>query len=157
MSTQQTLLLIASILIGFPIAFVAIWSLVCWLIAWMGGWRRLVSVYPARGTPVGKRYGGVYGMMGISSYKGVLTVVVAPEGLHLSTMSIFRPGHPPLLIPWAALRNGEAWPFLWARAMRYTIVAPVTGAAITTITLPELLFEGQTEIQPTTVSHSERR
>jgi hypothetical protein len=151
MSTQQTLLLIVAILIGFPLVFVAMWSFVCWLIALIGGWQRLAHVYPAHGTPVGKRYGGLYGRMGHSSYKGVLNVVVAPEGLHLSTMIFFRPGHPPLLIPWSALRDGEAWPFLWARAIRYTIVAPVTGEAITTITLPEMLFEERAAMQPTKV------
>jgi hypothetical protein len=145
MSTQQLLWLIAAILIGFPVFFVAIWSLVCWLIAQVGGWSRLARHYQAQTPPQGKRYDGLHGLVGMSSYKGVLNVVVGAEGLYLATMPFFRPAHPPLLIPWAALQSGEEWPFLWAQATRYTVVAPVGRAPLTTVTLPSLLFVGRTE------------
>lgn len=44
-------------------------------------------------------------MMGPVSYRGVLTIHATPIGLFLSVMVLFRLGHPPLLIPWSAVRD----------------------------------------------------
>jgi hypothetical protein len=141
-STQSILLLICAILIAFPLLFVLIWSFTCWLIAWLAGWQRLAGVYRAPTSPsTGKNYGGIYGMVGISNYRGVLNVQVTPEGLHLSVAKIFRPGHPPLFIPWKSLQNGQEWPFFWARAYRYEVMAPDGQTRLTTITLPQMIFE----------------
>jgi hypothetical protein len=141
-STQNVLLLICAILVALPVLFATIWSFTCWLIAWLAGWPRLASVYRTQTSPTtNKSFDGVYGMVGISNYRGTLKVQVAPAGLHLSVIKIFRPGHPRLLIPWAALQNGQEWPYFWARAYRYDVMAPDRQTRLTTITLPQLIFE----------------
>jgi hypothetical protein len=142
MSTEPVLVLIIVILCSFPILFITVWSVTTWLIAWLAGWLRLAGVYRIQTSPLnGKNYGGVYGMVGISNYRGVLNVQITPEGLHLSVAKIFRPGHPPLFIPWKSLQNGQEWPFFWARAYRYDVMAPDGQTRLTTITLPQMIFE----------------
>jgi hypothetical protein len=39
--------------------------------------------------------------VGTANYNNVLRIGVNAEGLCLRLMSLFRPGHPPLFIPWA--------------------------------------------------------
>lgn len=95
------LLLIPLILIGF----VLIWGGVVYLLAWLSGWRRLVHRYHTDRKPSGPPMSPFVAMMGPVSYRGVLTIQTAPEGLYLSVMIFFRIGHPPLLIPWSAIKR----------------------------------------------------
>jgi hypothetical protein len=39
-------------------------------------------------------------MRGWANYNGCLTVGGNVEGLYLSVLFLFRPGHPPLFVPW---------------------------------------------------------
>ncbi|GAA4020916.1 hypothetical protein GCM10022409_00570 [Hymenobacter glaciei] len=51
--------------------------------------------------------------LGWVSYNGVIRASVAPAGLALSVVFVFRVGHPPLLIPWLALEPVQTRKFLW--------------------------------------------
>ncbi|MCP4427117.1 MAG: hypothetical protein GY803_21735 [Chloroflexi bacterium] len=91
------------ILIGFGaiIAFVTFWAFVVLLTSWIGGWSKLADVYPAR-IPFNEtcwswQNGRFRWGMG---YNGVLKVCADTQALHLSVFVLFRPGHPPLSIPW---------------------------------------------------------
>lgn len=96
--------LILLILIGF----VLIWSGVVYLLAWLSGWRRLARQYRHAGAPKGQPLGAFWAMLGPVNHRGTLTIQAAPEGLYLSVMVFFRIGHPPLLIPWHAIKRHGA-------------------------------------------------
>jgi hypothetical protein len=52
-------------------------------------------------------------------YGSSVTVSLAPGGLHLAMPAIFRFRHPPLLIPWIAIKQCEEGSFF---GFRYTAV-----------------------------------
>ena len=89
------------IALGGLIAFVVIWLFVVLLTSWMSGWSKLADVYPAR-RPFNETCWSLqsgrfrWGM----GYNGVLKVCADTQALHLSVFMFFRPGHPPLSIPW---------------------------------------------------------
>lgn len=99
--------LVASILVGFPIAFLAIWSFVCAIIATASGYRSLADFRIERAaadegemlpTPW-------YAMIGWASYRGgVLTLRSSHSGLTLRVLRIF-PFHPPIRVPWDRVRE----------------------------------------------------
>ena len=87
---------------GFLVVFPLFWCGIVWLVGAMG-WRRLAGRYPAAARPevTARRVAtATSARLGVVNYNGTVHVGVSPEGLHLSVMSIFRVGHPPLLIPW---------------------------------------------------------
>ena len=95
-------LLVPLVIASFLVVFPAFWCGVVWLIG-ATGWRRLAERYPAALRPEATEHrvaSATSARIGLANYNGVLHVGVSPEGLHLSVMSIFRVGHPPLLIPW---------------------------------------------------------
>ncbi len=128
-NTPFSLWLIPLILVGFVVAFVLIWTLVCLLISWVGGWARLGRHYRATLVPEGKDHLGVFGMVGIASYRGTLNVRTTPQGLYLTVMPLFKFGHPSLFIPWSHVNaTGNSWLGL----ARFDIGQPV----ITSLSLP---------------------
>lgn len=97
---MDQLWLIPIIVVAFCVLFVGIWSLVCWLIAVIGGWHRLARYYRADHEPLGQWHSGLFAMLGIASYRGTLSLKVCAEGLYLQVNPLFKIAHPPLLIPW---------------------------------------------------------
>jgi hypothetical protein len=90
-------------MLGFIPLFVAVWFGSMHLIAAVGGWRDLARVYRAE-MPMEFarrwRFRGCTMRFG-THYNGCLTIGASAMGLHLSLWSVFRPGHPPLFIPWS--------------------------------------------------------
>ncbi len=124
---------------GFLVVFPLFWCGVVWLLSRMGGWHHLATRYAAGNRPVaGACHGGVTGMVGGVSYRGVLTVHFVPEGFFLEVMVLFRIGHPRLFIPWAAVSGRQARRVLWWNAVSLSVGQPV----ISTVTLPAKLLEG---------------
>ena len=105
---SQAMLTILIVVLA-PLGFVALWSGVCVLLALLSGWAGLARRYRcAADEPLGAEH-LVTGMLGVVSFRGALTVGVAEDGLDLRVMALFRPGHPPLRIPWDAIQvEGEA-------------------------------------------------
>ena len=113
----------------FPFFFVALWLLVCALIAVMGGWTLLAASYPApealqidsdrrfrfRSIQVRRSW------FGRARYSGVMTIGLAPEGLYLAPFVLFRFLHKPLLIPWSAISDCDGDSFLWNRWVDVTL------------------------------------
>jgi hypothetical protein len=56
---------------------------------------------------------------------GILNFWVAPEGLYLKVNILFRPGNPPLLMPWPAVRVVRRRDLLFVR--RYEVEFGTTG------------------------------
>ena len=99
---------IVIVLVAMPVVFVGFWSLVCGLLALVGGWAGLARRFRTEAEEPPGAEGGLFGMVGPTSYRGVLQVGFAEDGLDLRVMALFRPGHPPLRIPWSAIRmEGE--------------------------------------------------
>ncbi len=105
MNDSLLLLFLVSLIV---VGFVLIWGGVIWLLSWLSGWQRLALYYRASAPPQGQPASPLWAMLGPVSHRGTLTVQAAPEGLYLSVMVLFRLGHPPLLIPWSAVRGGGA-------------------------------------------------
>jgi len=84
-----------------PLLFPLLWVAVCTTIASFAGWQALAGSYRAQYPFEGARWVGQsatlrWGM----GYHGNLTVGADAAGLRLSVLFLFRPGHPPLFIPW---------------------------------------------------------
>lgn len=113
-------LLVVAIVVGFPLVFGLFFSGVTFLVSLLGGWGRLAGRY--RAPPGGMAsVQTCSGFMGVARYSGVLRVGVAPEGLHLSVMVLFRAGHPPLVIPWQDIHDVEATSFLGMQGVRFRV------------------------------------
>jgi hypothetical protein len=96
---QDLEILIVPLALG---GFVGFWCLILKVLS-LAAWGRLAKSYEARARPEGIAFRWRSARMASVNYSGCLTFVVAPEGLHLSTMFFFRPSHPPLLVPWSAI------------------------------------------------------
>jgi hypothetical protein len=83
------------------------WSFVVYMISLASGWRTLArrfrSQQPFNG-PVWRWDGGT---MRFARYNNCLTLGADPIGVYLSTMLLFRPGHPALFIPWTEVTVGS--------------------------------------------------
>ncbi len=111
--------------LAFPLFFPALWCGVLWLLATLGGWRRLSLTYPARGVPEGRHYTMQSAQLGgWCNYNGCLNMVVAAEGLHIVPFFLFRIGHPPLFIPWSSIHNAREWKFLWTHRVSFEVGDP---------------------------------
>jgi hypothetical protein len=88
----------------FPLAMAGLWISILHLIAAVSGWRALARAYASTRPFRGRTFGGVNGWVGMMGYGWSLTVGADAEGLHMSVMRPFRPGQPPLLVPWTDLR-----------------------------------------------------
>ncbi len=107
MSSALDALLMVAAIFGGVLGFVGFWMGICVLLGLMSGWRGLASRYGARGDEPSHSQ-TVWGMVGMVSYNGVLHLAATHVGLDMRVMPLFRAGHPPLLVPWAAIRvEGE--------------------------------------------------
>lgn len=127
--------------VAFAIVFPTIWCFVCFLISWTGGWHALSKKYAAGDRkPIGPEHSGVVGLIGIASYKFTLTVILAPDGFFLKVMPFFRPGHPPLFIPWSEITERDSTRFLRWEMVRLRIGNPKVASIA--LALPAKLFNG---------------
>ena len=129
----------AGILIGFPIAFVAIWRFVCWLLSTIGGWGRLAQRFATQQPPSGQCFSSQIGMVGVASYKYVLKICTSPAGLYLDVFPLFRIGHRPLLIPWSEIHNVTSCLSIFVDSVSLEVGSP----KIAVLRLPKKIFVGQ--------------
>jgi len=115
----------ANFLPGF-LLFPLIWVIVTIVLSY-GGWQQLATHYRVTTLPAeaeGSLLG--YAKVGWVSYKNVLRVGACREGLALSVSFLFRPFHPPLLIPWQAVGSIQSTTFLWSTT--YSVALSTGGA-----------------------------
>ncbi len=87
---------------------VGIWILVLWILAVSSGWRRLCLQFEATRSFAAKSERLPTARIGAVRYNGALKMAIDDRGLFLIPYCIFRPFHPPLLIPWSEMRIGES-------------------------------------------------
>ncbi|UOG73823.1 hypothetical protein MTX78_17075 [Hymenobacter tibetensis] len=96
-----------------PAFFAALWLGACWFTS-LGGWHRLSDYYRsneannyAPGTSFAMQSGRLrnVGSSGLSSnYRASLNIRCQSAGLQLSVVFLFAFRHPPLLVPWSAIK-----------------------------------------------------
>jgi hypothetical protein len=89
--------------------FLAFWAGVVSLIGF-AGWKPLAQRFPAGPWPEGegRRLRWQSARIGLSNYNGVLNAVLTAEGLYLKPTRFFAYNHPPVFIPWGAVRGTRA-------------------------------------------------
>jgi hypothetical protein len=122
-----------------PFLIAGWWCFVVWILSVMGGWRRLAAQYRARRPPTGRRLSMQSGKIGFVNYNGCLTIHASDDGLWLSVMALFRPGHPPLLIPWSKIHNRQTRRIWGRERVAFEVGSPATAR----LQLPAKVFEGQ--------------
>ena len=87
-----------------PAAVVLFFCGITFLLAYVGGWRRLAAHFAAPEGLTGERFRFQSAQFGsCTNYNACLTLIRSAEGLGLSIQWPFRCGHPPILIPWSEL------------------------------------------------------
>lgn len=97
----------------FPLLWIATFS----CISLLGGWHKLAGHF--RDDPASRESGALRWQSaallqgGIpNSYNRILTISTDSDGIHLSIPALFRILHPPLLIPWSAVKKVEKVEFM---------------------------------------------
>lgn len=103
------------------LGFVGIWFFLCNIIGYTSGWWSLARSYRHNGHFDGKcrRFRNV--RMNSGNY-GTMTVGADARGLYLAAFFLFRPGHPPLFIPWADVTVILVKGWFWTRYLELTFV-----------------------------------
>jgi hypothetical protein len=93
-----------AIVLGFTIIFPTFWCFVVLLIARMSGWAKLAEYYQTSDAPIGPTWRFESALMRWTSrYGNVVTLSAETQGLRIALFPLFRPGHPPLLVPWGEI------------------------------------------------------
>jgi hypothetical protein len=94
-------------------ALVIVWlRFICFMIGVFSGWHRLSKRFRAQSEPYGQAitagsfFYTVY-MRFWGHYSSLIRMTAADEALYLSVLLPFRPGHPPLRIPWNEITFGK--------------------------------------------------
>jgi len=96
---------------GHPILFVVLlflafalyWCLIVNLISLVSGWRVLARRFGLQQPFMGPTWNWQSARIRFARYNSCLTVGADPMGIFLRPMVLFRPGHPPLFIPWTEI------------------------------------------------------
>ena len=132
-------LIVALVIVIWPIFFIALWSGVVLLMSLLGGWRRLARRYRTTERPSGGRsVPYVTGMVGMSRYKRLLNVTTNERGMFVEIRWIFRMGHPTLFIPWADIRNAHKINLFYWEFIAFDIGNP----KVASMRLPSQVFDG---------------
>ncbi|HWJ19538.1 MAG TPA: hypothetical protein VNR65_12515 [Geobacterales bacterium] len=102
----------------YPLAFIPLiflsWCAVSFLIAAVSGWMDLAQRLRLSSPFAGSTWSfQSASMRWMSRYRSCLNVGADPSGLQLSMFFLFRPGHPPLFIPWSEVTVARRWTFLF--------------------------------------------
>lgn len=140
MSTgTETALIVLFVLIIFPIFFTALWIGITFFLSFVGGWGRVGKLYAATGVPPqGRALKNVTGMFGIARYKYVLTIITTTDGIYVENRKVFRPGHPPLFIPFSAIFNARKQTLFFWEFVAFEVGDPPLAG----VRLPSKVFEG---------------
>lgn len=100
--------LMGLIVVGFPLAFMAMWSLVLLILSSLSGWGELAMWYKAETWPDGAaRKSGVSLAMGRGwlkvSYRSGVQIAVTKQGIGLKPILLLGLFHPPLFLPFSEI------------------------------------------------------
>jgi hypothetical protein len=132
-------LIVGLIIIVWPIFFIALWSAIVFLMSVLGGWSRLARTYRTDEQPGGgKTISHVTGMVGIASYKKVLSITTNERGMFIEIRRVFRICHPTLFIPWSDIHNAHKVTLFYWDYVAFKVGDP----AIASMRLPQQIFDG---------------
>lgn len=135
----STWLLLALIILVWPVFFGGLWTFVLMSMSFIGGWRRLARHYRTVRPPKGRRViRGATGMVGLTSYNRVLTVTIADDGIFIAPLWMFRIGHPTLFIPWRDIRNARRTRSFYRDYVGFNVGDPKVAG----MRLPSDVFDG---------------
>ena len=106
-----------------PLFFVAVWVLALTFSSALSGWFTLANHFRSDLDPAGETrtaspfFSTVY-FRYWTHYSGVVRLTTAADGLYLSVFFLFRPGHPPLRIPWNEIQFSQTSRFF----MNYVVL-----------------------------------
>lgn len=138
-SAVSTPWLVALIVGVWLIVFPLFWLGITGLLSIVGGWRELAGSYatgPATfsGSRAINAAGAMRRFLLPVNYSNILRVHVRDDGFGLAVWGVFRFMHPPLFIPWAAVRDCRAgsiffWHYAEVRLHGSSIAIMVGGRA----------------------------
>jgi hypothetical protein len=130
-------LVMALVIVIWPIFFIALWVGIVMLMSLIGGWRRLARLYRAERPAGGNATPYVTGMIGMARYKRLLTVTTNENGMFIEIRWIFRIGHPPLFLPWRDIRNARKIHLFYWEFVGFDIGNP----KVASMRLPSQIFD----------------
>lgn len=91
--------------VAFAVFFATVWCLVCFVISLLGGWYALRRRFTKQSEPLGTAHTAgpwfyTVRMRSHGDYNSVIRLTAAEDALYPSVLLLFRPGHPPLRVPW---------------------------------------------------------
>ncbi|MEC5129309.1 hypothetical protein VSU19_21290 [Verrucomicrobiales bacterium BCK34] len=113
--------------LAFFIIFPCFWCFIMWINSHVSGWNRLAKYYRSEETPSGKTWTGVQGMVGLVSYRGVLTCTTNESGLFIQPGLLFKFAHPLLFIPWSEFHGARKASIFWFQYVSAHIGDPCRG------------------------------
>jgi hypothetical protein len=100
----------------FVLYGIGVWLAVNYVISVLSGWAELGRVYRARGKFQGQKWSFQSGQMRLlMGIHNALTAGADSQGLYLALFFPFRPGNPPLYIPWDDVTAREVRVLFWDR------------------------------------------
>jgi hypothetical protein len=109
----------------FFLFFLVMWMGISGLLAVVGGWSSLATLYRANSPAEGERFYFRSGSLGHRSfpvsYSGCLFPTINSQGLYLSIFLLFRFLSPPLFIPWSKVESIDLKRFLFFRYVVITL------------------------------------
>jgi len=93
--------------VGFFIAFPAMWIGIGFLLSMVSGWSSLARDYRIHTAFDGPIMHMRSGRLGVVNYSSCLNLGSNREGLYVATLFLFRIGSPPLFIPWADITHQD--------------------------------------------------
>jgi len=106
-------------LVFISLLFVLLWCAIVFLIAALSGWMDLAERFRLTSTFTGPTWGFQSARMRWTSHYGsCLGVGADATGLMLSVLFLFRPGHPPLFVPWSEISVAKRQNFWFIRRVR---------------------------------------
>jgi hypothetical protein len=94
-----------------PLAIIGLVAVIMAVMGKISGWGRLAERYTASGVVPGNLHRFRSARIGWAGYNNCLTFGGDMRGLYVAMFPLFRPGHPPLYIPWHDLEAyaGDLW------------------------------------------------
>lgn len=112
---------------GFLLYFLGIWVGILFILSKIGGWSLLAEKYRDDGSKVHRWRRFTRGIFRYSvAYKGCLWVSPEADGLYLKTgpLFFFRMFHPPLRIPWSAIKSASERKYWWMKLIDLEFTDP---------------------------------
>jgi len=93
------------LLVSIPL-FVFAWCTVSFIISRFG-WQLFAARYRATERPEGRAYNVPFFNFGslLPTYRNAARIIFTHQGIHFYMLFLFRPFHPPFLVPWSSVSS----------------------------------------------------